>query len=796
MQNIAQGSSAGEDARALVSQARNALASGDLNQAQDLAVQAQQKDATYGLLDDRPELVLEEAEIIAQRQRQQDPNRAVAQNGPVDLTPEGSGVGSGVMFSNNPFEADSDLTVINPNGASAEGAYQRGLALLRQGQRGAAKAAFQEAWKNAGQLDGYRRQQLQDFLSELAFDRAANISLASAQENGVPTLEVPEQANPLTEAVQQHDARFDRLRSEVMNAVFRAEKLKEQNGDEALQVLDRTLATIDSAELSEEAAQSLAGYVNRSRQNVELYLEQHAPMIELAERNRNIEEELEAELKNQIRIEQEFADLTKEFNDLMRQHRYAEAELVAQKAHDLNPNLPQAVIMVQKSAFARQHAFIDDVKTRQADMNLESFNKIEEAMAAPRGDYVLPDAESWKELTARRSRFGRVDGRILTPSEERIEKSLSEQISLHFHDTPLTEIIRHIAMTHSINIALDKRAIETEGIVPSQPVSIDVDDITLRSALNLLLDQAGGLVYTVENEVLKITNQLEQDNQYVPRAYNVADLVVPLNPPGTQNLAGGGTVTTVGANGLNSSGLFQMNDDLAVSISGNGTPRAGGQNADPQRIDFSGLTDLIMTTIEPGTWVVDGGHGDVNSNENTLSLVIRQTPKVHDQIADLLRQLRKLQDLQVTVEVRFISVTDRFFERIGVDFDFNVQDNLGDPPGVPAFGSRQLTFPAAGGGGGGGGGAGGGDLRGGQNGGGGGQGGQNNQQTATGLFDTVTRVNAPRDDFNGTIAGMASPDSGSLKTMTFNSVRDRLKLVYLTLVTSIRMQVSRLVWQS
>ena len=105
---------------------------------------------------------------------------------------------------------------------------------------------------------------------------------------------------------------------------------------------------------------------------------------------------------------------------------------------------------------------------------------------------------------------------------------------------------------------------------------------------------------------------------------------------------------------------------------------------------------------------------------------------------ELLGQLRKLQDLQVTVEVRFISVTDRLFERIGVDFDFNVQDNLGDPTGVPAFGSRQLTFPGGCGAGGGGGGGQGGDLAGSTNGGGqGGQGGQQNQQGGGGLFDPV-----------------------------------------------------------
>ncbi|MFV1968981.1 MAG: type II secretion system protein GspD, partial [Pirellulaceae bacterium] len=58
-----------------------------------------------------------------------------------------------------------------------------------------------------------------------------------------------------------------------------------------------------------------------------------------------------------------------------------------------------------------------------------------------------------------------------------------------------------------------------------------------------------------------------------------------------------------------------------------------------------------------------------------LSLVISQTQDVHDQIADLLEQLRRLQDLQVTIEVRFITLRDDFFERMGVDFDFKIDDN-------------------------------------------------------------------------------------------------------------------------
>ena len=60
----------------------------------------------------------------------------------------------------------------------------------------------------------------------------------------------------------------------------------------------------------------------------------------------------------------------------------------------------------------------------------------------------------------------------------------------------------------------------------------------------------------------------------------------------------------------------------------------------------------------------------------SISLIIRHTAEIHEQVADLLRQLRRLQDLQVSIEVRFITVSDSFFEQIGVDFDFNIQSKV------------------------------------------------------------------------------------------------------------------------
>ena len=87
--------------------------------------------------------------------------------------------------------------------------------------------------------------------------------------------------------------------------------------------------------------------------------------------------------------------------------------------------------------------------------------------------------------------------------------------------------------------------------------------------------------------------------------------------------------------------------------------------------------DLIQTTVVPDTWEALGGPSTMAPYPQNLSLVISTTSDVHDQIADLLESLRRLQNLQITIEVRFITLSDTFFEQIGVDFDVQWDDNVG-----------------------------------------------------------------------------------------------------------------------
>ena len=63
------------------------------------------------------------------------------------------------------------------------------------------------------------------------------------------------------------------------------------------------------------------------------------------------------DLEAKIAALKEFNLLVNQYNPLMKDRRYAEAEVVAKKARDLNPDDPQALIMVEKAKLMRQMEF-------------------------------------------------------------------------------------------------------------------------------------------------------------------------------------------------------------------------------------------------------------------------------------------------------------------------------------------------------------------------------------------------------------------------------------------------------
>jgi thiol-disulfide isomerase/thioredoxin len=79
--------------------------------------------------------------------------------------------------------------------------------------------------------------------------------------------------------------------------------------------------------------------------------------------------------------------------------------------------------------------------------------------------------------------------------------------------------------------------------------------------------------------------------------------------------------------------VYPVGDLLKKSEPGNGPA---------PKPDFDPLLHLIVALIEPESWDESGGAGLIKPVDKTLSLVVRQTPRVHAQIRIVLNELRNL----------------------------------------------------------------------------------------------------------------------------------------------------------
>src|SRR5262249_3867513 len=305
-------------------------------------------------------------------------------------------------------------------------------------------------------------------------------------------------------------------------------------------------------------------------------------------------------------------------------------------------------------------------------------------------------------------------------------------VDAKYENRPLREVLEGLAKRASVPIYLDPQGLQSEGVSSDAKVTIDLSqDISLKSALNLILEQFH-LTYVIKDEVLKITSEDVKRGELYPVMYPVADLVIPIPnfaPSGREGIngafreaydrmgwsgaAGGGgfgaagplTLASNDASGgssfaANAGVLAQMQQRPGIPLLGSGQTSTGAQQNIPfgpgglkggQQADFDSLIELITSTIEQESWTDKGGQGSIEPFNTNLSLVISQTQEVHERIADLLQQLRRLQDLQVTIEVRFITLEDDFFEQIGVQFDFNIANGT-DPLGAPTSTAVPPSF--------------------------------------------------------------------------------------------------------
>ncbi len=388
------------------------------------------------------------------------------------------------------------------------------------------------------------------------------------------------------------------------------------------------------------------------------------------------------------------AEMMTQYDTLYKEGKYREAEMTAQKTLDLDPDNVAAAAAFKIAQMRERLENYDKMAKNNEQYNLDALNDSQN-----QGPSVVVNPLKFDEERTKVSKKRKDYSRGMWPEtksarEREIERRLLMPIpGLNFKDTTLEQVINDLADMTGVNVVPDRAALQEAGVGLDRPLTLSVHNVSLKSALNLLLRQVH-LTYQIKDEALQITTEENAKGKLKRVTYPVADLVVPVDnhtlpncnnmnylmskssdvntpmpgtaPPytGPYSLPGGNTVGTPSSGAaLATAGPGAANGGTSATIRGPG-----------QTIEDL-LIKLITSTIEPQSWSDVGGPGTIQYFPLGLALVINQTQDLQEQVFDLLQALRRLQDLEVAIEMRMISVSESFFERIGLDFNINIVNN-------------------------------------------------------------------------------------------------------------------------
>jgi type II secretory pathway component GspD/PulD (secretin) len=214
--------------------------------------------------------------------------------------------------------------------------------------------------------------------------------------------------------------------------------------------------------------------------------------------------------------------------------------------------------------------------------------------------------------------------------------------------SPLEEVAAFLQSVSQVNFVISPKVME-ELDEEQRMVKLDLPERSVKKLLDLMAETSESLRWKVQDGVVKFVVKDELKGGQTLKNYEVNDLIRPIQDfPGREmNVAPTGGV--------------QVTEEEATEREANVV--TGDQ-----------LDTLIRNNVAPGSWDADPDNSLRISNG---TMVVNQTPEVHEQIAKLLQDLREATGIMVDIQARFLSVEDNFLEDIGVDFRGLGQPGLG-----------------------------------------------------------------------------------------------------------------------
>ena len=184
---------------------------------------------------------------------------------------------------------------------------------------------------------------------------------------------------------------------------------------------------------------------------------------------------------------------------------------------------------------------------------------------------------------------------------------------VNFSGVALTDTMDFLRDVSGANLVINWKALEEAGITKDTPVNVRLRSVSLRKALEMILQEAGGgdkLTYDLDQGVIEVTTRELADSRMYTRVYPIQDLIMDVpdftdapdfslnstsnnqnqNPQGGGGI-GGGSQPSVAYTPFNTSVDSTKNSEPVKTK----TERA------------QDLMELIRSVIQPDVWLENGG---------------------------------------------------------------------------------------------------------------------------------------------------------------------------------------------
>ncbi len=377
----------------------------------------------------------------------------------------------------------------------------------------------------------------------------------------------------------------------------------------------------------------------------EILEKENAKILEQEQQKRQLAAEAQRRFRTQMEIDRKerIAELMENALTYQKQQRYEAAlgQLVSLLA--LDPQNEQALVLkdtLEDMIYFRKQL---EVKKESEKQRADILLKTDESGITYAEELTYPPY--WRELIEKPTRQ---PDRPIGLSE--VDKFVYDQLEELIDLSDLTPVM-------TFGEVIEKLRNSVEGSVQIQPnwkdllenAEVDQDttagmdpltSIKLRKALEILLAGVSSidfaeLIYVVDEGVILIGTVDMLERPMVHRVYDISDLVA--EPANFRGMGGG----------MMGGGMYDYEREYRAD----------------------NLITLIQDTVDPDSWWEAGGEGTITTYENK-KLIILQSRDIHNEIETLLNEMRKALGHQVSIETRFLVVTENFLEDIGLDIDF------------------------------------------------------------------------------------------------------------------------------